>query len=351
MNVQGEISGGMHKTERAIRFGLAYAYLDGDRATTASEERRTYEYQWGQILEQVVWAESLGFDSIWFSEHHFDALCPSPMLMSAAAAARTKSVRFSSAVMLAPLYHPVRLAEEAAMVSVLSGGRYDLGIGMGYSELEYEAFGVNIRHRPSLFEEAVEIVRRAWSGKPFSFQGQRFQIPEIAVTPVPASPPRILIGGNVEAAIKRAALIGDGFISSKNAHLPIYEEALRTAGRKGTAIASQVAMIVEDPERAAVELKPYALNYVNTYVERGFVQRARFETVQEAVDSGLYNIWDGDRAVSEIASAIVSNPSVDEVLFLASSGPGEPIENSYQRIQYIMDRVVPGIRKKVASSM
>ena len=351
MNVPGEISGGMRKTRRPIRFGLAYAYLDGDRATAASEERRTYEYQWGQILEQVVWAESLGFDSIWFSEHHFDALCPSPMLISAAAAARTKTLRFSSAVMLAPLYHPVRLAEEAAMVSVLSGGRYDLGIGMGYSELEYEAFGVNIRRRPSLFEETVEIVRRAWSGKPFSFQGQRFQLPEIAVTPVPASPPRILIGGNVEAAIKRAALIGDGFVSSKNADLPIYEEALRTAGRKGTAVASQVAMIVEDPQRAAVELKPYALNYVNIYVERGFVQRAQFETVQEAIASGLYNIWDGDFAASEIASAIMSNPSVDEVLFLASSGPEEPVENSYQRIQYIMDRVVPEIRRKVASSM
>lgn len=350
MNGPGEISG-PRKPERPIRFGIAYAYLDGDRTTTASEERRTYEYQWRQILEQIVWAEALGFDSIWFGEHHFDALCPSPMVMSAAAAARTKSMRFSSAVMLAPLYHPVRLAEEAAMVSVLSGGRYDLGIGMGYSELEYEAFGVKMRHRPSLLEEAVEIVRRAWSGKPFSFQGQRFQLPEIAVTPVPATPPRMLLGGNVEAAIKRAALIGDGFISSKNADLAIYEEALRGAGRKGTAIASQVAMIVEDPERAAVELKTYALNYVNIYVERGFVQRARFETVQDAIDSGLYNIWDGERAASEIASAIVSHPSVDEVLFLASSGPGEPIENSYPRLQYIMDRVIPDIRRKVASSI
>ena len=115
--------------------------------------------------------------------------------------------------MLAPLYHPIRLAEEAAMVSVLSGGRYDLGIGMGYNDTEYEAFGVNMRNRPSLMEEAVEIARRAWSGQPFAFQGKRFQLPEVAVTPVPADPPRIVIGGLAKPAIKRAALIADGFVS------------------------------------------------------------------------------------------------------------------------------------------
>jgi len=334
-----------------LRFGLAYAYLDGDRSTASDPTRRFYEPHWAQIIEQVAWAESLGFDSIWFSEHHFDALCPSPLIMTAAAAMRTKRVRFSNAVMLAPLYHPVRLAEEAAMVSVLSGGRYDLGISMGYNELEYEVFNVNPRHRPSLMEEAIDIVRHAWTGESFAFQGKRFQLPEIAVTPVPASPPRIIMGGHSESAIMRAALIGDGYVTNNDADLRTYADALRSCGRTGFAVASQVAMIVEDPERAVADLEPYGLNYMNTHVERGFIKRAPFEMLQEAVDEGFYHVWDGAEAVSAIADTLTRNPVVTEVIFLVSSGPGEPVANSYPRIQYLMDFVIPELRKRFGGSI
>lgn len=334
---------------RTLRFGAVYTYLDNDRATATDPSRRGYERHWAETLDHVAWAESIGFDSVWFNEHHFDGLCPSPLVMTAAAAMRTKRVRLSSCVTLAPLYHPLRLAEEAAMVSVLSEGRYDLGIGMGYSEKEFEAFGVNMRHRPSLMEDTVDFVRRAWTGEPFAFEGKRFKMPEIAVTPVPADPPRILIGGVAEPAIRRAALLGDGFLSSNNAHLPTYVAALKEYGRTGTAIAAQVALIAEDPERAVAELEQYALNYVNIYVDRGFVQHPRFETIQQAVDVDLYRVWDGAKAVSEIVEAITANPIVDEVLFLMSSGPGEPIASTYPRAQYLMDYVIPEIRRKIGS--
>lgn len=336
---------------RKLRFGLAYAYLDNDRATAIDPARRRYEPHWAETLDHVAWAESIGFDSVWFSEHHFDGLCPSPMVMVAAAAMRTKRVRLSSCVMLAPLYHPLRLAEEAAMVSVLSGGRYDLGIGMGYSDKEFEAFDVNMRHRPSLMEDAIDFARRAWTGEPFTFEGKRFKMPELAVTPVPASPPRILIGGVAEAAIKRAALLGDGFLASNNAHLPIYVDALKEYGRTGTAVASQVALIVEDPERALAELEQYTLNYVNIYVDRGFVQHPRFEKIQDAVDMDVFRVWCGAKAVSEIVETVLANPVVEEVLFLVSSGPGEPIASTYPRTQYLMDWVVPEVRKRVESSL
>ena len=76
---------------RHIRFGLAYSYLDGDRTTASAPSRRAYEPHWGEILEQVSWAESVGLSSIWFGEHHFDAMCPSPNIIAAAAAMRTKN--------------------------------------------------------------------------------------------------------------------------------------------------------------------------------------------------------------------------------------------------------------------
>lgn len=336
---------------RDLRFGLAYASLDGDRVTASDPTRRFCEPHWAEIIEQVVWAESLGFDSIWFSEHHFEGMAPSPLILTAAAAMRTSSVRFSNAVMLAPLYHPVRLAEEAAMVSVLSGGRYDLGISMGYEELEYEVFNVNPRHRPSLMDETIDIVRHAWAGEPFAFQGKRFRFPEITVTPVPQSPPRIIMGGHSEPAIRRAALIGDGYVTSKETDLRMYAEALRSCGRTGFAVASQVAMIVEDPEREVVELEPYGLNYMNAHFERGFVKReSPFKTLQEAVDEGHYHVWDGDMAVSAIADTLTRNPVVNEVIFLASAGPGEAVQNSYPRIQYIRDFVVPELRRRFQTS-
>lgn len=332
---------------RELRFGLAYAYLDSDRTTATDPARRGYEPHWADILDHVAWADSAGFDTVWFSEHHFDVACPSPPVMAAAAAMRTNRVRISSIVALAPLYHPLRLAEEAAMASVLSNGRYDLGIGAGYNKLEYDAFGVNFNHRPSLMEETVEILRRAWTGEPFTFEGKRFNIPEIAVTPVPASPPRILMGAISEVAIKRAAKIGDGFLSSDNAHLSIYIDALAETGRQGSAVASQVAFIAEDPERAAAESEEYILNYVNAYVERGFTDHAWFTSVQEAIDSGLYKVWSGDEAVAEIVDAVSLSPVVEEVCFLVSAGPGEPVESTYPRAQYLIDYVIPEVRKRV----
>lgn len=337
--------------DRELRFGVVYTYLDNDRATATDPSRRKYEPHWAETLDHVAWAESIGFDSVWFSEHHFDGLCPSPPLMAVAAAMRTKRVRLSSIVALAPLYHPLRLAEEAAMASVLSNGRYDLGIGMGYSEKEFAAFGVNMGHRPSLMEDTIDFVRKAWTGEPFTFDGKRFKMPEIAVTPVPAAPPRVLIGGTSESGIRRAAKIGDGFLSSNNEHLRTYVDALEEYGRTGTAIASQVALIAEDPERAVAELEQYALNYVNIYVERGFVQHSRFEKIQEAIDFGLYRVWDGEKAVAEIVETVTANPVVEEVLFMISSGPGEPLESTYPRAQYLMDYVVPQVRKRIQSKV
>ncbi len=108
--------------------------------------------------------ERLGFTDVWLSEHHFvdDGYLPSPLVVAAAIAARTTSMGIGTNVLLLPMHHPLRVAEDAAVVDLVSGGRFTLGVGQGYVQHEFEALGFNRKNRPSLFEEGVEVVRRAW---------------------------------------------------------------------------------------------------------------------------------------------------------------------------------------------
>lgn len=349
----------MADSDEAVRFGLSYVYLDSERVGTTDQSRQNYEVHWREALDHMVWAERIGFDSIWIPEHHFEpgqaSHAPSPLLFAAALAVRTSRVRISTNVLLAPLYHPVRLAEEAAMVSVLSEGRFDLGVGLGYTPIEFAAFGVNMTHRPSIFEDTVEILRRSWAGTPFSYRGKRFDIPEIQVHPVPAVPPRILVGATVGPAIRRAARIGDGFLSAQNRDIETYVEALAEYGRPGRVFAGQQAVIAEDPERVMAEQGEYALRYCNDLISRGYVDphlagRRHFADLREAVDAGVYTVWDGPTAVAELVARVRRFPQIEDIRFMVQSGPGEPLEKTTERIQYLADAVIPAIRAELASS-
>jgi alkanesulfonate monooxygenase SsuD/methylene tetrahydromethanopterin reductase-like flavin-dependent oxidoreductase (luciferase family) len=301
--------------------------------------------EWEKILDHITWVEELGFDSVWLTEHHFQQFSPSPLTLAAAVAARTERVRIATNVLLAPLYNPVRLAEEAAMVSVLSHGRFDLGIGMGYYEREFAGLLVNIRHRPSLFEETVEILRRAWRGETFSFEGKRYSIPEITVTPVPDPPPRILIGAVAEPAIKRAARLGDGYLGAYNAHLRMYVDELKALGKTGTVCAGQQATIAPDVEKAKVELREYALRYVNDHIDRGLFPGPHYDDLGAAIDAGHYLLLDGPTAVAAIAAVVEEFPLIEDVHFMVTAGPGETFEHARERVEYIASQVAPALRQ------
>ncbi len=158
-------------------------------------------------------AERLGFDSVWVSEHHFldDGYLPSLLPMCAAIAARTRTIGIGTGVLLAPLHDPIRVAEDAAVVDLLSGGRLILGLGAGWRREEFETFGVPLGEAGRRLERAVRILREAWA------PGLVGEGPvEVAVTPKPArGGPPIWLGAMSEAAVRRAGRIADGFLATE----------------------------------------------------------------------------------------------------------------------------------------
>ena len=143
-------------------------------------------------LEQMDAAEALGFDSLWVTEHHFrhfGGQMPSPSVMLAAAAQRTKKMRLGAAVSLLPMHNPLRIAEEFAMVDQLSGGRLYFGAGRGMHPTEYAVFGYDWNDAQKRLPEGLDIVMRAWSGEEFEWQGEHYKFPKLRVYPQPFQRP------------------------------------------------------------------------------------------------------------------------------------------------------------------
>jgi len=169
-----------------------------------------------QAVELAVEAERLGFDSVWLTEHHFvdDGYMPSLMAVAAAVAVRTERILIGTGLVLAPLHDPIRLAEDAATVDLLSRGRLVLGLGLGWREQEFEGLQIPMDQRLSRTVDAVTIMRQAW-GDGLVTGGRKRPRPAVSVTPKPYRPggPPIWIGAVAEPAVRRAARIGDGYMS------------------------------------------------------------------------------------------------------------------------------------------
>ena len=173
---------------------------------------------YAQALTLAEDAEALGFDSVWVSEHHFvdDGYLPSLLPMCAAIAARTRRIQVGTALLLAPLHDPVRLAEDAAVTDLISGGRLVLGLGLGWRAEEFDAFGVPLADRVPRLLAAVEVLRQAWRGDLVRGPGGR-GIPGMPERPRPVSPagPPLWIGALTPPAIRRAGRAGDGFMATE----------------------------------------------------------------------------------------------------------------------------------------
>jgi len=191
-------------------------------------------------LEMCEYAESLGCHSVWLSEHHMfdDGYLPQPLTMAAAIAARTKSMRIGTAIVIAPLHHPAELAEQAAIVDLLSDGRLDLGIGAGYRVPEYELFGADLDHRYTLNDSRAIELRRLWND---------------VLTPRPVQERiPIWMGYQGPQGAARAGRLGEGLLSADATLWPYYQQGLLEGGHhEGTArmAGNFQSWMSDDPER------------------------------------------------------------------------------------------------------
>jgi hypothetical protein len=220
-------------------------------------------------LDQVQWADGLGFDTVGLGEHHAspDGYDPSPLVLASAMGGRTRRIRLRTSVLLAPLYDPIKLAEDAAVAQLATGGRLVLGIGGGYRPAEFEMFGRRLEDRWQAVGETIGLLRRAWTGEPFEWQGRRCR-----VTPRPDPPPPILLGGGTPGAARRAAHIADGWFPPLEPKLwaPYREECLRLGRPDPGEYPPQGPIflwISEDPEKDWERLLPHVLHQIRSYSE------------------------------------------------------------------------------------
>jgi len=199
------------------------------------DRRVPIETIYQRSLERIEIMDRGGYEAVWLAEHHFSgfSVCPSVHVMGTHVAARTRRLRIGTAVSLAAFYHPLRLAEEVALLDVLSGGRVDWGAGRGFDRVEFENFGVPAEESVPRFREAVEVVLEAWRSEKLHFEGQFYRFDGIEVLPRPLQKPHppVWVAASSEPAIAWAAERGYSILMdphSAHAEIARKRELFRT---------------------------------------------------------------------------------------------------------------------------
>jgi alkanesulfonate monooxygenase SsuD/methylene tetrahydromethanopterin reductase-like flavin-dependent oxidoreductase (luciferase family) len=177
-------------------------------------------------LEEIVYGESLGFDSAWMEEHHGirNHYWPSPLMVLAGFATRTSRILLGTDIAVAPLYHPVRAAEDMALLDLISGGRAIFGAAIGYRSPEFELYGVSLDNRGARMVEIVKIMRALWTQDRVEFSGRFFQV-NGTIEPRPSKPIPLWLGGWGPLGLKRAAELADAWVPGPTANLEKLLEA------------------------------------------------------------------------------------------------------------------------------
>ncbi|QTV80482.1 LLM class flavin-dependent oxidoreductase [Microbacterium sp. NIBRBAC000506063] len=232
-----------------MTFSVGYGPITVQRA--ADDPRQT-EMIWQDALRNAREAEDAGFTSIWVGEHHFtpDGYLSGVFPFLGALAAATKRVLLGTKVLLAPLHHPIRVAEDAAAIQLLSGGRFVLGAAIGYREEEFEGLGVSLRDRRARLERFVRVCRAAWAGEPIPTGGD---VRGSVDMPAVGAPIPIWLGGRAAPALRRVGRMADGYVAPVGpvgdliAQVRAIDEASSEAGRHELPVASSSFVVLRGP--------------------------------------------------------------------------------------------------------
>ncbi len=353
---------------KPVKFGLWYDFrnpppnsppLDARGAGGGGSTGRSFADLYAATLEQIAHAEKLGFDQIWTSEHHFieDGYSPALLPICAAIAARTERVRIGTNVLLLPLHNPLRVAEDAATVDVISNGRFDLGVAVGYKVEEFETFGANRHHRGRMMDEAVTVIRRAWDEDSFSFRGRHYSFENVRLAPRPVqSPCPIWIGGFTEAAIRRAGRMADGVLNLGFNQIEPFLDEWHKRGRADSDVKLLVGpgtmRVCEDPDRAWAELGAFALyqsqNYARWFAAAGQSVGPVLGSVDELRQRNPGIFVTPEQAIERLrasidrARSLLGDPEVH--VYWWSVFPGESVESSTAGLELAAAKVLPALR-------
>ncbi len=334
-----------------IRFGLWYDFRNPE------QWHQPADHLYREILDQIVWGEKNGFDDIWLSEHHFidDGYLPSILPVAAAIAARTNRIRIASGVLLMPFHNPIRLAEDIATVDIISSGRFELGVGIGFKGEEFEGFGVSSKERGRRTDQALEIIRRALAGETVSFKSEFFDFRNVRVTPAPIQKPHppIWLGGFTSAALRRAVRFGDGFTvpGANRAVYDSYVAGLREAGRSTNHIRFASGfwclIVSDDPEKTFAEAADHIIYQANNYSvwlsAAGLQPLAPHLSDREALrKSGLLQVVDPNTAISMIRRFADVVPLTH--FYSWTLPPGLPPRWAQRHLELFTSKVIPAFR-------
>lgn len=230
-----------------------------------------------EALEEAVYGEELGFDSVWLEEHHSirNHYWPSPLMALAGMATRTSRIFLGTDIVVLPFYHPVRAAEDVAMLEIMSNGRVIFGAAIGYRPPEFELYGIGLEDRGARYVEMLKIMRALWTQDRVEYRGRFFQITG-SIEPRPTNPIPIWLGGWGELSLKRAAQLGDAWVPGPTANLEKllaaqkqYRTFLTDAGKDPTKFPNPMTreVIIADSSERAWELaeKYLMVNYRDEY--------------------------------------------------------------------------------------
>ncbi|WP_213571251.1 LLM class flavin-dependent oxidoreductase [Rhodococcus sp. USK13] len=332
---------------------LDFGYLYDFRNPRHSE--RPWSDVYAENLDVIAWSETVGFSGAWVPEHHnaSDGYQPAPMVALAAIAARTDTLRLGSAVSLGPLYHPVRFAEECAVLDILSRGRAEMSLAIGYRRSEYDAFGLDFKTRGKRFDEFLHIVRALWAGETVNFEGRHFTVKNAKIMPPsPRGQVPLYIGGFADKALERVAKYADGYFGNEE-FCDSYVAKLQAQGKDpaeaGIRIQGLFYVVAEDPEKAMEELAPYYHHVNNSYGEWlnednaiGFDNAAlKPMSLEDFKTSGILEIATPDKAISKFKD-LQERTKAEHFMMMMPAGL--PSDRFMEYAQVFADKVIPAFR-------
>jgi len=300
-------------------------------------------------LEMAEWGEAHGCLAVQVSEHHdsSDGYLPAPLVLAAAIAGRTKRLPIQVAALILPLHDPIELAEQMAVLDLISGSRVSYVLALGYREQEYAACGRPFSARGRRMDACLEALQRGFSGEPFVFEGR-----PVRVLPRPASPggPPLLLGGGSPAAVRRAARFGLGMLTQGGdpSLAALYRAECALHGRVPGAFIDPPAdtvtsaFVAEDPDRAWQQLGPHLLHDARMYAAwlgaSGAVSKSSAASVAELrAERGSYRIFTPEEAILHVRR--------HGVLLMQPLCGGIPPALAWEHLELVAKRVLPALGK------